>query len=168
VCFSRHNACFPGECVRILAIDDDPRRLASLRRLLQPTQFVIATAPGSRAALRMAMQNPPDLVLLNIAMPGVSATEFLRRLRRLESQGLLSGNNGGPPDVVQPIPVIFLPALKASHQRVANLDACPADCVTRPFDADELRARIRNQLRHARQHRRDLEHLVAFLEVRRP
>lgn len=153
---------------RILAVDDDPRELASLRRILRRSQSVIENATSGQAALRMAVQNPPDLVLLDISMPGMAGIEFLRRLRRLESHGLLSRNNGGLPGVVQPIPVIFLTALKTTRQSVADLDTGPADYVIKPFDAEELRARIRNQLRLARQRRRDLEHLVAFLEVRRP
>ncbi len=132
---------------RILAVDDDPRQLAALKRALKRSGFVVDTATSGRAGLRMAVQNPPDLILLDVSMPGMSGHEFLRRFRRLESHSLGRAADASQPAAFQQTPVIFLTGLATSHQRVSGLDAGAVDYITKPFDLDELRARIRSQLR---------------------
>ena len=139
---------------RILVVDDDPKQLAALKRVLRRSQFVVDTATNGRKGLRMAVQNPPDLVLLDISMPCMSGHEFLRRFRRLESKGRLGDGNGSRVAVPQQIPVIFLTALNAPHQLVRGLDAGAIDYITKPFDPNELRARIRTQLRQVRQQKK--------------
>ena len=136
---------------RILAVDDEPTQLASLKRILRRSHFVVDTAVNGRMGLRMAMQNPPDLVLLDVSMPTMSGHEFLRRFRRLESQGYLTKGNDCQRRVTRKIPVIFLTGLDTSCQCVSGLDAGAVDYVTKPFDPDELRARIRGQLRRERE-----------------
>ena len=129
---------------RILVVDDEPSQLAALRRVLRRSRYEVETAASGRIALRMVVASRPDLILLDVSMPRMSGHEFLRRLRRLEAKGL-TGVSGQAETL--PIPVIFLTALDAPHQIVSGLDAGAVDYVTKPYDAEELRARIRRQLR---------------------
>jgi len=137
---------------RILAVDDDENQLTALKRSLRRSNFTVDTATSGRAGLRMVMRNPPDLILLDVAMPCMSGHEFLRRFRRLESRGYLTKGNDCQTGVTRKIPVIFLTGLDTPHQCVSGLDAGAVDYVTKPFDPDELRARIRGQLRREREH----------------
>ena len=98
----------------------------------------MATARNGKTGLRMAQERPPDLVLLDVSMPTMSGHEFLRRFRRLVKDDSTQFTE---------IPVIFLTALDTPDQKVAGLDADAVDYITKPCDPDELRARIRNQLR---------------------
>ena len=125
--------------VRILAVDDDAHQLAAVRRVLRRSGFEVATCTNPRRALKLAIAEPPDLILLDVCMPVISGHEFLRRLRRAETAAKRERRT----------PVIFLSGLVASRQRVSGLDAGAEDYIGKPFDAEELRARIRNQLRRA-------------------
>jgi DNA-binding response OmpR family regulator len=133
----------------ILVVDDDPRQLSALRRILHRSGHEVTLASSGRLGLRLALRSPPDLVLLDVAMPTMSGHEFLRRLRRLEARGRIRPK-GWPAGLPYDTPVVFLTAMAAPHQRVSGLDAGAVDYVIKPFDADELRARIRRQLREAR------------------
>ena len=124
--------------VRILAVDDDPNHLAAVKRILRRSRFDVTTCANPKLGLQLAVTDPPDLILLDVSMPCMSGQEFLRRLRRAEV--VL--------DQECETPVIFLSGLAASHQRVSGLDAGAVDYITKPFDPEELRARIRNRLRH--------------------
>jgi DNA-binding response OmpR family regulator len=140
---------------RILAVDDEPSLLAALKRTLKRSQFVVETATSGRAGLSMVARDPPDLILLDVSMPCMSGHEFLRKLRRWESRRHRSARGSVSAGVHPRIPVIFLTALAAPSQRVSGLDAGATDYVTKPFEPDELRARIRNHLRRV-QEQKDL------------
>lgn len=137
----------------ILAVDDDANQLAALTRVLRRSHFRVTTATNPRIGLRLAITERPDLILLDISMPTMSGHEFLHRLRRWESR---RRTNTAGVDALCDIPVIFLTGLAASNQRVSGLDAGAEDYITKPFDPDELRARIRSQLRRVRQQRERL------------
>jgi two-component system, OmpR family, KDP operon response regulator KdpE len=128
----------------ILVVDDDPGYLSATARVLRRSRYDVRTARGGRIGLRAAVQAPPDLMLLDISMPTMSGHEFLRRLRRLERAGRLK-HGGGQGE----IPVLFVSALAAPRQRVAGLDAGASDYIIKPFDPEELRARVRRHLRMA-------------------
>lgn len=132
----------------ILAIDDDSSQLASYRRVLRRSGYRVSTASNGRDGLRRVFELAPDLVLVDVTMPVVSGHEFLRRLRRLERR-LGAAGAGNPPGFRAP-PVIFVSGRNRTHQRVDGLDAGAADYIAKPFDAEELRARIRRVLRDAR------------------
>ncbi len=138
--------------IRILAVDDDAHQLAAIKRCLRRSRFEVTTAASGKVGLRMAREHPPDLVLLDVSMPTMSGYEFLRRFRRL------NGTNGARFDE---IPVIFLTALAAPDQKTAGLNADAVDYITKPFEPDELRARIRNQLRRSRKQRQALASVQA-------
>lgn len=125
---------------RILAVDDDSNHLAALKRILRRSHYEVTVCTNPRQALQIAITNPPDLILLDVCMPCMSGHEFLHRLRRAQS---------ATPGALM-TPVIFLSGLATTHHRVSGLNAGAEDYVTKPYDAEELRARVRNQLRRVK------------------
>src|SRR5919199_3629862 len=121
--------------VAVLLVDDD----ASIRRMLERTLAaegydVDAVADGG-AALASVERSVPDLVVLDVAMPGVDGLSVARRLR---SKGLA-------------VPILMLTARDGVPDRVAGLDAGADDYLVKPFAADELLARVRALLRRGRE-----------------
>jgi DNA-binding response OmpR family regulator len=116
---------------RVLVVDDDDEIRASLRRGLSRAGFAVELAADGSEALRQLLHAPPDLVVLDIMMPGVDGLEVVRRLRRGDDQ----------------VPVILLTARDAVPDRVAGLDAGADDYLVKPFALSELVARIRVRLR---------------------
>lgn len=116
----------------LLIVDDDVTNLAILNRLLKPAYQVRAAKSGP-AALRAAGSDPrPDLILLDIMMPGMSGYEVLQSLRAQPATA--------------DIPVIFLTALGASTDEQHGLQMGAADYITKPIQPDVLMARIKTQL----------------------
>lgn len=118
---------------RILIIEDDEAILKFLRRGLAYEGYVVDTAPEGQSGLGLARDNPPDLVVLDWMLPGLDGLEVCRRLRA-----------GGP------VPILMLTAKDSVHDRVQGLDAGADDYMVKPFDLDELLARIRALLRRVR------------------
>jgi two-component system KDP operon response regulator KdpE len=118
----------------ILVVDDEHVVLEALSAILAGHGYRVRTAPNGTMALEAIASERPDLVLLDLAMPGLSGVEVCRRIRR------------GYGDV----PILVLSALADEGQKVSALDAGADDYVTKPFGADELLARIRAALRRAR------------------
>ncbi len=116
--------------MRILVVDDDPQILSFLRRGLAYEGYAVDTAEDGESALKRALQVPPDLVILDVMMPGLDGLEVARRLRA-----------GGD------VPIVFLTARGAVADRVAGLDAGADDYLVKPFSLDELLARVRAHLR---------------------
>jgi two-component system, NtrC family, sensor kinase len=116
----------------ILIVDDQPENLEVLSKILQPYYRVRAARSGE-LALRVAATDPkPDLVLLDIMMPGMNGYEVCERLK--EDQSLAE------------IPVIFLSALEGAQNKVRAFDAGGVDYVTKPFQVEEVLARVRIHL----------------------
>lgn len=141
------------DSTRILAVDDDANQLAAVRRVLRRSRFEVTTCTNPRRALQLVATEQPDLILLDVSMPTMSGHEFLHRLRCMESARRAEASDMQAKDKPCETPVIFLSGLSESHQKVSGLDAGAEDYITKPFDPDELRARIRNQLRRVRQQR---------------
>jgi two-component system response regulator MprA len=131
----------------ILVVDDDDEIRASLRRGLNAAGFTVSLAADGEAALRQVLEAPPDLVVLDIMMPGLDGLEVVRRLRNGDDQ----------------LPVVMLTARDAVPDRVAGLDAGADDYLVKPFALSELVARIRVRLRR-RAARADTE--LRFADVR--
>lgn len=121
---------------RILIIEDDDGILRFLKRGLAYEGYIVDTAPDGLAGLAIARDHPPDLVVLDWMLPGLDGLEVCRRLRA-----------GGP------IPILMLTAKDTVHNRVQGLDAGADDYMVKPFDLDELLARIRALLRRAQPNR---------------
>ncbi len=120
--------------VRILIADDDPAVRESLRRSLSFNGYEVSLASDGNEALAAAGDPAPDLVLLDVNMPGIDGLEVCRRIRA-------SGND---------IPVLILTARVEVGDRVLGLDAGADDYLPKPFALEELLARIRALLRRAR------------------
>ena len=119
---------------RILAVDDDPKILNLMRRGLAFAGYGVDLAPDGEQALAIARERPPDLVVLDVMLPGLDGLEVCRRLR------------AGEPN----LPILLLTAKDRVPDRVAGLDAGADDYLIKPFAFDELLARIRALLRRAR------------------
>ncbi len=119
---------------RILVVDDDAKVLSLMRRGLAFAGYTVDLAPDGEQALGMARAHLPDLVVLDVMLPGIDGLEVCRRLR------------AGEPN----LPVLMLTAKDRVPDRVAGLDAGADDYLVKPFAFDELLARIRALLRRAR------------------
>ena len=117
---------------RILIIEDDEAILRFLRRGLAYEGYQVDTAVDGHSGLALARDNPPDLVVLDIMLPGIDGLEVCRRLRA-----------GGP------VPILILTAKDSVNDRVMGLDVGADDYMVKPFNLDELLARIRALLRRA-------------------
>lgn len=115
---------------RILVIEDDEAILAFLRRGLAYDGYIVDTAIDGQTGLILAADNPPDLVVLDWMLPGIDGLEVCRRLR--------ASNN---------VPILMLTARTSVNDRVQGLDAGADDYLVKPFNLDELLARIRALLR---------------------
>jgi two-component system response regulator MprA len=119
---------------RILVVDDDPKVLSLMRRGLSFAGYTVDLAADGSEALELARERPPELVVLDLMLPGLDGLEVCRRLR------------AGDPE----LPVLMLTAKGRVSDRVAGLDAGADDYLVKPFAFDELLARIRALLRRAR------------------
>ncbi|MDH5355395.1 MAG: response regulator [Gammaproteobacteria bacterium] len=120
----------------ILVVDDTPLNLAVLTGMLED-QYTILTACNGEEALAVVEQTPPDLILLDIMMPGLSGYEVCRILKsRAETAD---------------IPVIFVSALTEASDERLGFDAGAVDYVTKPVKIDLVRARVKSHLALANQ-----------------
>ncbi len=115
---------------RVLVVDDDAPLRTSLRRALAYEGYTVREAEDGQDALRDALSHPPDLVVLDLMMPGIDGIEVCRRLRE--------GSD---------VPVLMLTARDEVQDRVAGLDSGANDYLCKPFALEELLARVRALLR---------------------
>jgi len=132
---------------RILIIDDDPDIVRFIRVNLELDGYRVESAPGGVEGLERALTNPPDLVLLDIMMPGVDGMEVLQRLRTTAAT-----TNAA---------IILLTARALTEDRVRGLAAGADDYVTKPFAIEELLARVGTVLRRSKA-MRDLSPLTGL------
>ena len=117
--------------MRVLVVDDDRALRDALRRALTLAGYELRVAEGGADAIEAVVQEVPDAVVLDIGMPDIDGLEVCRRLRLL-------GNR---------VPILMLTAREAVSDRVAGLDAGADDYLVKPFDVNELKARLRALLR---------------------
>jgi two-component system response regulator MprA len=113
--------------MRILVVDDDPSLRQALKRAFRLEGYDVELAADGAEALDAVAADVPDLVVLDVAMPGLDGLEVSRRLR--------GGGNR--------VPILMLTARDAVDDRVAGLDAGADDYVVKPFALEELFARVR-------------------------
>src|SRR5438093_1967213 len=118
---------------RVLVVDDDDDIRGLVVELLQRAGLDVDQASDGRAGLRAFHQAPPDLVLLDVSMPGLDGWQTLERIRDLSD-----------------VPVIMLTARGAELERVRGLQAGADDYMVKPFGRQELVARVQALLRRAR------------------
>lgn len=112
--------------MRILVADDDPQMLRAVRTTLAARGYDVVTAVDGRSALDAVIATHPDLVVIDLGMPGLTGIEVIAALRGWSS-----------------VPVLVVSGRSESWEKVEALDAGADDYVTKPFAADELLARIR-------------------------
>lgn len=134
----------PEEPEEILVVDDERMSRSLLVRALDGAGFRCRQATSAEDALRVIGEQPPALVLLDYAMPGMDGAELCRRLR------------AHPDNAVAQVPIIMLTGMSGEEQEVYCLEAGASDFVTKPVNAAVLSARIATQLR-LRALRRQLE-----------
>jgi len=116
----------------VLIVDDTPANLQLLAELLRERGYKPRPAPSGRLALRAAQAEPPDLVLLDINMPEMDGYAVCAALKADER--------------LKDVPVIFISALTETLDKVKAFQAGGVDYVTKPFDAEEVGARVRTHL----------------------
>ncbi|MGH9213324.1 MAG: response regulator transcription factor [Acidimicrobiales bacterium] len=116
---------------RLLVVDDEPNIVEVLSTSLRFAGFEVVTATNGLDAVRAAERHHPDLIVLDIMLPDIDGFTVLRRLQ----------------EAYRPVPVVFLSARDANHDKVAGLTLGGDDYVTKPFSLEELVARIRAVLR---------------------
>jgi len=119
---------------RVLIVEDEPSLLRALQINLRARGYEVATAAAGGEALAEAKRRTPDAVLLDLGLPDVDGTEVIRALRSWS-----------------PAPVIVLSGRAGSGDKIGALDAGADDYVTKPFDMEELLARLRAALRRGDQ-----------------
>jgi DNA-binding response OmpR family regulator len=119
-----------NECkARILVVDDEPRYVRAAQANLEARGYEVLSAQNGQTAIELARRQQPDLILLDIRMPGLDGYEVCRRIREFS-----------------PVPIIMLTALSDEVNKVRGLDMGADDYVTKPFSITELLARVRAAL----------------------
>jgi PAS domain S-box-containing protein len=121
-----------GNIYKILAVDDDPQNLLMLRQILKNQPYQVVEATSGQAALEIVKNTPPDLILLDIMMPEMDGLEVCRQLKT-DSE-------------TRPIPVIFITALREIQEMVKGFEAGAVDYITKPFNKQELTARVKTHV----------------------
>ena len=116
----------------VLLVDDDPTLLSVLARRVARAGFQVRTASSGTAALKELEGSWPALLVVDLMMPGMDGFDLCRRVKQLAD-----------------LPIIVLSAVDASEAKVSALELYAEDYVTKPFDPDELIARIQRVLRRA-------------------
>lgn len=122
----------PEKSPRILVVDDEEQIRRALKSILSTRKYDVELAVNGEQAIDMAIDNPPDLVVLDVAMPGLSGIDVCRELRTWYSG-----------------PILVLSVRGSDTDKIAALDTGADDYLTKPFSAGELLARIRALLRRA-------------------
>ena len=125
---------------RILLVDDEDLIISLVRHTLRKEGHEVFVAQDGVTALSEARRHSPELVILDISMPNMSGLQVCERLR-------------GDPKLAD-VPILFLTGLGSVQDRVQGLDAGGDDYLPKPFDVDELSARVRALLRRRTSHRR--------------
>jgi len=122
-----------GSPLRVLVVDDEPNLAELLTSALRYEGWDVSTALDGQAAVRLARETVPDVIVLDIMLGDIDGLEVLRRIRQ-QQEG---------------VPVLFLTARDSVEDRVAGLTAGGDDYVTKPFSLEEVVARLRGLLRRA-------------------
>jgi DNA-binding response OmpR family regulator len=129
----------------ILAVDDDPKILKILQHSLTKEGFRVTTAASGEEALLIARQAPPDLVLLDIMMPGMDGFETFQKLKALRE-----------------VPVIILSARSDEVDKIVGFRMGVDDYQTKPFSPTELALRVKAVLRRVREQKVDSKYVLKY------
>jgi DNA-binding response OmpR family regulator len=121
---------------RIVVVDDDRTISAAVRELLAPEGFAVDCPIDSRTALVETIRETPDLVILDVNMPGMTGWEFCAIMRRQSA--------------TREIPVLFLTGRSEVKDRITAMQLGGSDYLAKPFGAQELRSKVRSLLQEPR------------------
>ncbi len=134
----------------VLVVDDTPANVALLGEILKPDYRVKVAVDGDKALRLVASGSPPDLILLDVMMPGMDGYEVCRRLKA--SSATCS------------IPVIFVTSMGEVEDEMTGLALGGVDYITKPISAPIVKARVRTHLA-LHQHEKEMERMIARLEA---
>ena len=118
----------------VIVIEDDTSRRRALRTSLRARSFVVLESPNAEEGLVLVADSRPDVVLLDLGLPDLDGVEALRRMRSFTD-----------------VPVVVLTARDRQQDKIEALDAGADDYITKPFDVEEVLARVRAVLRRVPQ-----------------
>lgn len=116
----------------VLIVDDTPANLQVLGGMLREQGCIVRPAPSGKLAIHFAEADPPDIILLDIMMPEIDGLEVCRRLKQIER--------------LKDIPIVFISALHETLDKVKAFAAGGVDYITKPFQFEEVEARVRTHL----------------------
>ncbi|RPI93720.1 MAG: DNA-binding response regulator, partial [Chloroflexi bacterium] len=119
----------------ILIVEDDLDLSEMLNAYFRVQGYEVQTAAWGEDAVRLTLENPPDLVVLDIRLPDIDGYEVCRRIRTQRR--------------TQTVPVIFLTEKRDRVDKLSGLELGVVDYITKPFDIQELRLRVRNAISRA-------------------
>ena len=125
----------------VLVADDEPRYVRAIQVNLEASGYKVLAAQDGQMAMELAVNEEPDLIILDIRMPGLDGYEVCQRIREFST-----------------VPIIMLTALAEDADKVKGLDVGADDYVTKPFSAEELLARVRSVLRRVELSEREEPH----------
>src|SRR5947207_1093040 len=123
----------PVQSARVLVVDDTRENRTLLERMLSVQGYVVETADDGETALEYIARDAPDIVLLDVQMPGLDGFEVCRRVKSDPATRLT--------------PVVLITGLSDRRSRIQGIDAGADDFINKPFDAEELKARIHSLVR---------------------
>ena len=118
---------------RVVVVDDEPSVGAAVRDLLVPEGFLVDTPPDPQTALPALLRAVPDLVILDVNMPGMSGWELCALLRRQSA--------------TREIPVLFLTGRQEVRDRITAMQVGGSDYLAKPFGAEDLRRKVNSLLK---------------------
>ncbi|MEB3277631.1 MAG: diguanylate cyclase [Lyngbya sp.] len=133
----------PHSKTPILIVDDNPDNVRLLAKILESQSFIVRKSLNGRMALQGIYRDPPDLILLDINMPGMNGYEVCQQLKLSEETAH--------------IPVIFISALERIEDKVKAFELGGVDYITKPFQEQEVLMRVKHQLLIQQQHQQLLE-----------
>ena len=129
----------------ILTVEDEPEVARALTRGLRQEGFEVMTARNGNEAFTKMKSGEPDLVLLDVALPDIDGFEVCRYLREMKKR---------------PFPIFMLSARNAVADKIKGLDAGADDYITKPFNIEELLARVRSGMRRVGEFTHQTEHIT--------
>jgi putative two-component system response regulator len=140
--------CLDSDRPKVLVVDDHPSSRMTAVALLSVEGYDVIEAESGSVALQRVVESNPDLILLDVMMPGMDGFEVCRRLKKDEQTRL--------------IPVVFITALNDKRSRIMGIEAGGDDFLTKPFDRLELSARVKSLVQQKRLNE-DLDHAEQVL-----
>ncbi|MCK5145948.1 diguanylate cyclase [bacterium] len=124
----------------LLVVDDDANSRLLLKTYLSAEGYNVVSVTNGEDAISYCKENTPDLVLLDVRLPGIDGFEVCRRLKSIKNSAF--------------IPIVMATALRGNEQRVKGIDAGADDFITKPYNRVEMNTRVRSLLRISKLHKK--------------